>query len=343
MLRDMFSFQGMDTVGLGREMTAITSNVDIYPYNGRDNGPCMRIVGYDVDWGRYAQKTYDAQQTWIVGFRVKTNALPTIGTWNFIKFVDGSTTHVQIAVGTDGTLKAYRDTTLLGSSTNAISANTLYYVEIKTNIHDSTGTVDIKVDGTSWLSLSSQDTRNGGNASANKIYWGLLCNYGSGSNYTYYCDGYVLDGQAGLNDFLGPQRCDAKFFTADGHYTDWTPSTGATRYGVIDDNPANDDTDYATGSLGNKMTVKTFSLGYTPNTIAGVKLTGVIKKTDAGVVNLKRLLRKSSTDYESGNLTPMNTTYSHVTDLLENDPATSAAFTATDLESNIEWGYEVVA
>lgn len=344
MLRDMFSFQGIDTTGLTREMTSVTAGVDIQSTGGRDNGPCMRMAGSDSDWGCYVQKTYTAQQTWIFGMRLKANALPTLGTCNFLKFVDGSTTHVQIALDTDGTLKAYRDATLLGSSTNTISADTLYYIEVKVKIDDSVGTVSIKVEGVSWLSLTSQDTRNGGNATANNIYLGPVNNSGGGSNYTYFCDGYIADTQSGqITDFIGPQRCDAKFFTADGFYTAWTPSTGSTRYGVVDDNPANDDTDYATGVVGNNMTVKTFSLGYTPASIYGVKLTGVMKKTASDPVNVKRLMRRNSGDYNSANLTAPDTSYTAISEVLERDLYTGVAFTKSDLEGVIEWGFTVSA
>lgn len=343
MLRDMFSFQNFNTSQLTREFTSVVSNVDIQSTGGRDNGPCLRIqgVGAGSGFNSSVEKTYDSQQTWIVGMRMKVTNLPTLSPWYFLKFQDSATVHVQIGIGTDGTLKAYRNTSLLGSSTNALTTDTLYYVEVKVKIDDSVGTVDIHVNGVSWLSLSGQDTRNAGNASANAIYWGQGTT--AVSTYTYYCDVYIADTQAGqVTDFIGPQRCDARFFTADGNYTDWTPSTGANRYGVVDDNPANDDTDYATGAAGNKMTLKTLALGYTPATIYGVKLTGVMKKTASGTINVKRLARKSSTDYSSGNLAPPDTSYLHISEVLETDPATSAAFTKTDLESNIEWGFEVV-
>ena len=350
MLRDIFSFQKMDDASsIGREFNAVINygNTTIQATGGRDNGPSLRILCSNSSFDFYVQKTYDAQQLWVVGQRMKT-PLPTSSTIYFLKFVDGSTTHVQIGLGTDGTLKAYRNTVLLGSSTNAIVANTLYYIEVKVKIDDAVGTVDIRVTApggtpTSWLSLSSQDTRNGGNATANNIYWGHAGQYGSGSNFTNYCDGYVVDGQAGgATDFLGPVRADTRVFTADGTYTDWTPSTGTTRYEVVDDSAPNDDTDYATGATGNKMTLKTFSLGYTPASIYGVKLTGVMKKTASGTINVKRIARKSGTDYTSGNLTAPDTLYTHVSEVLEVDPATSAAFTKTDLEGVIEWGFEVV-
>ncbi len=341
MLRDMFSFQGIDTTGLAREVTALTANATVVTSGGRDDGPALHCAGSNSAWAVYMQKTYEARSTWIVGFRFKVDALPNSSPVYFLKFVDGATVHVQIALGTDGTLQAYRDTTLLGSSVNAISTNVLYYLEVKVKIDASTGTVDIHEKATSWLALTAQDTRNGGNASANTLYWGAA-NQAGGS--TYYGDLYVADTQPGaVTDFLGPQRCDSHFFTADGYYTAWTPSIGTSRFGVIDDSPANDDVDYASGALGNKMTVKTLSLGYEPAAIAGVKLTGILRKTASGNLNVQRLLRKGGSDYHSSNLTPPDLSYGAVSEVLETDPATSAAFTRNDLENQLEWGFEVTA
>lgn len=345
MLRDVFSFQNMDDdISISREFDSVMNygNAVIQPTGGRDNGPSLWITGDHDSFTFHVKKIYDAQQTWIVGFRMNT-PLPTLGMLYFLKFVDGSTTHVQIGLGTDGTLQAYCGGVLLGSSANAIAGDTFYYIEVKVKIDDSAGTVDIKVNGASWLSLISQDTRSGGNATADTIYWGNACNYGTGTNRTHYCDVYVADTQAGqVTDFLGPVRVDAKVFTADGYYTDWIPSTGITRHEVVDDNPPNEDDDYATGAAGNKMTLKTFSLGYNPAAIYGVKLTLIIKKTDSGTINVKRLARQADTDYESSTLAPPTTSYSHCREVLEVNPATAAAFTKTDLESNLEWGCEVV-
>lgn len=331
-LRDCFSFQTINTAQLSREFNTV-NGMTISATGGRENGPCLK-GGISTS----VSKTYDAQDTWIIGARNKLDTIPSTAQ-SVIIFKDGATTHVAIQINTDGTISALRGSTTLATSSSSINGGVSFYIEAKVYIADASGTVAVRINGTSWINFTG-DTRNAGNASANNITIGS----GVVSNHNWINDLYIADGQAGeVTDFLGPQRCDSLFFTADGYYADWTPSTGSNRYSLVDDNPANDDTDYITGAVGQKVTIKTTSMSFTPATINGVKITGVMKKSASGTVNVKRILRKSSTDYESATLLPPDITYAHISDVLETDPATATAFTKTDIESNIEWGFSVIS
>lgn len=61
------------------------------------------------------------------------------------------------------TLSVLRDTTTLDtSSTGLIPVNTYAYIEIQARLHDTLGSVTVRVNGTAVITLTNVDTRNGG-------------------------------------------------------------------------------------------------------------------------------------------------------------------------------------
>ena len=83
---------------------------------------------------------------------------------NILKILEGTTTGtaVQLKVINDnGTIKVYRGdgTTLLGTGIHLIEEDTWYYYEFKINIHNSTGSFELKIGGNVDISLSGIDTQ----------------------------------------------------------------------------------------------------------------------------------------------------------------------------------------
>lgn len=358
MLRFIDSCQHYNTSQITKKWTALNDagigfDATIESTGGRNNGYCMKFActNNTVPQNSYLQKTIDARQTWIIGFNYQTTSLNLSSTATdrrILQVIDGSTVHLTFILNTAGTIAVYRGdgTTLLGTTVNSINTEIFYYLEFKVTIDDSAGTVDIQCNGDSWLSLSSQDTRNGGNATANVFrFFGMAKN--AVDLNILWSDWYFADTQAGsVTDFLGPRRCDAYFYTADGNYTQWAESTGTTHYELVDDNPANA-TDYITGEVGEKFTLKTISMNHTPTEINGITLQALMLKSDAGAINVQRLARQSGyspIDVNSANLTsPGSASYTWIANLMETNPVTGVAFTQSDIETDLELGFEVTA
>ena len=151
---------------------------------------------------------------------------------------------IEVHVNADGTLRVAKSTgsglsrssysvgSLLGTSTNTISFNTWYYLELKV-FSDVSGTWELKINGTIWASGSGVDTRCNGELNS-----GFFLDAGLSMSVTYD-DIYCLDSTGSYNtDFLGPQQVMA--IIPDGmDTTEWDPSV-STNNSCVDDGPAID-------------------------------------------------------------------------------------------------------
>jgi len=135
-----------------------------------------------------------------------------------------STDQCWVRVDQAGTLSVYRGSTLLGTTSAALTQNVYAYIEVRLTIHTTTGTVDIHVNGASVLALTGQKTAAAGTNAWNELRVSYI---GSGSTALEwnFDDGYVLDGtgSAPWNTFLGDCRVDACVPTGAGAHTDWNP------------------------------------------------------------------------------------------------------------------------
>ncbi len=184
-------------------------------------GKCLEIPE-DV-LGSIRTPDLTTNNTLVIGCAIKWAALPSVTPDETFSFYDGTTRGINLRVDTDGKLSVYRSNTLLGTSTNTINISTWYYVELKILTHNSAGTVDLKINGTSWLSLSSQDTQQGENAYHTAFQLGY-----STTEIIQYDDIYVLDGSGSINnDFLGRRQVQAIRPNSAGDSTQWDPSAGA--------------------------------------------------------------------------------------------------------------------
>ena len=106
-----------------------------------------------------------------VAMRIYMPALPTSGYSEPLSFRDISNVkHITIGVGTTGAISVFRGSqtgTLLGTTaTPVITASAWHHIEVKVTINDTTGSVEVRVNGVTKLSLTGVDTC----ASANVAY-----------------------------------------------------------------------------------------------------------------------------------------------------------------------------
>jgi len=163
-----------------------TSAGSIQATAGRWGGPCLRFTAAS----NYCETLIVAATT--VGQAVAVKFPASMGTQSIFEFNEGASIHVDIRINTTGTIFATRNGTTLGTSTNALTAGVWYHIEAKTTIHDTTGTVDVWVNGVNWLSLTGQDTRNAGAGTVTRIQLSAT------SNSTHdYSDWIVYSGSTG--------------------------------------------------------------------------------------------------------------------------------------------------
>jgi hypothetical protein len=275
------------------------------------------------------------------GLHVSTNASFAAQSNIVCMFLQGGTNQVWVRINSTGTLSVLRGSTVLGTTTNALSVGVTYYIELKVLLHDSTGTVGLRVDGVSWLSLTGQDTVNTSSATWDEFAFGHVSS--NLTTITWSADDlYVADGSGSdLNDFAGDVRIDVCQPTADGAATSFTPSTGADNYAMVDEAEADGDTTYNESTTVNHIDSFTTENAPSSAAIIAVAVTVQARKTDAGASTIAGLTRISGTDYPGSNqATPSS--YAFHQQIWENSPATSVAWTTAEFDG-AEFGYKKTA
>jgi hypothetical protein len=265
---------------------------------------------------------------------------------------DGGTTQVTLRLNADYTLSVLRgpnaaSPTILGTSTAAVSAASFVYIEWKTLIHPSVGTVDVRVNGAPVLALTAQNTR----ISAVSQWTG--CTLGTPENLSSswlptvhtadFDDLYVLDGTgaAPWNTFLGDVRVDARLPTGAGATTGWTPLAGA-NWDAVNDTAPDDDTTYtSTSTVGVTDTFVTQDAPVVGATIYGVQHCLNLKKMDAGACTVAPVIRHSGVDYPGAAISP-GTTYAYGLAIAAVNPGTGATWVEADFNA-AEFGYKRVS
>lgn len=240
----------------------------------------------------------------------------TTGTWHLTLYSDAN-----------GVLEVRRGSaTTLGRTANFVFPNTgWFYVEMKVVIHDSAGTVEVRVDNNVVLNLTGQDTRNAGTD-------GLIDTVGIGGRFTSWTvrDIYILNGLGStLNDFLGPQVMQSRVVDGAGDSTQWTPNTGSNFQAVDETNP-DDDTTYVESDVAaerDSYTVTDFTI---PDTINAVQSFCIPRYLDAPL-DVATYLRRSSTNADGTAETPAGGYGSRGFEVWETDPIAAAAWTLTNL------------
>lgn len=275
------------------------------------------------------------------GMRVNFNIfdIQSAGSDNIINFNEGgaATNHVKIiAQDGDGTLGAYRSTNLIGTSAAAAyPQDQWFYLEGRVRIHDTTGLVEIRVDGNTVINLSNVDTRAGGTD-------GLIdrVRIGSAEGNSVklrICDFWVANEQGSGNDirdFTGPVTFQSLRTDAAGNYTNWDVSAGANHDAVDDPVDAIHDGDatYVETAVAERDSYSVANMTGTTNPIA------VQVKATARYVNARQdmntFLRRSSTDNDGATDSAVSIGYGdRAVSIWEEDPIASSAWTVANFNS----------
>lgn len=244
---------------------------------------------------------------------------------------DMGNAHLYTTAG--GALQLYNGGTLLSTTTSSPwqAAGTWRYVEVKQVL--STGAVTVRVDGITVLSGTVASI-----ASLSSLTWQTSNNYSWGA--TYLDDVYVLDTSGTVNnDFLGDVRVQTLLPNTDGTYSQLTTSTGTSHSALVKEATPNT-TDYVYSSTsGQKDSYHYQTLSANTANVYGVELANYSHKDAAGPAGFSNLVRVGTTDYASTGQ-PLSTSWTPNRDILDTNPATSAAWTPSDV-NNAEFGVQV--
>ncbi len=229
---------------------------------------------------------------------------------------------------------------VLGTSApNVIQLNVYAYIEMKISAFSGAGTVNLKVNGQTVLTVIG-NTNPAATGTAESWY---LQGPGGG-NFGYHDDVYLCDltnsGIVGApnNDFLGPIRNFAQVPIADGGPPlQWVPKTGPTHFTEVDEIPPDDNTSYnGSNTVGD---VDQYVYG-TTGILPPVQVFGVQVCLDAALDIAGARSIAPNVGGVTGNSVALSTSYDIVKQVYDGNPVSGIAWQLTDF-ATVQFGPEV--
>jgi hypothetical protein len=270
----IYSPDDLATADLAQDFTVIGS-----PTIGA-NAPDGRNTIRVSNWSAGVRRVVPDAAEYIVGFRFRMpTAFPGSEARLMSWFESGGVEHTRLYVTPAGVFSARRLAVNLGDGSVTAVVGVEHHVECRFKINDTTGTVDIVLDGTNILSLTGQDTRNGGTGLIGLIEFFTET---AAAQTADIWDIYINDVSGGVDDgFWGSTYMFSRTSDGEGDTQDWTPSTGTDNSANVDDSPPDGDSTYNSSSTVNhKDLLTTEALGYT-GTIKGISLEVYARRVEA--------------------------------------------------------------
>lgn len=216
-----------------------------------------------------------------------------------------------------------------------------HYIEVYAVIHDTTGRVTVKVDGSIVIDFTG-DTRNGGtstNIDAIRFRTAIYSSWTPNSPITVD-DLYVCDGTGTANNsFLGDVRVQSLMPNGAGASTQLTPTGSANNYVNVNEVPYNAASYNGSSTVGQRDTYTLSDLVGNTAAIFGIQSVAHMQKSDAGTANVKIALKSGAGVYYD-NVQSLGSSTAAYVQVRETDPATSSAWTVSNANA-LEAGMEV--
>jgi hypothetical protein len=307
------------------------------PEPGRFNGQSWYST-YDFTPGPIGKTLGSNLTTIIAGVAFKTNYNNNA---QIIRLNDSATVQIYLSQNyTDHCISVYNGSgTLLGSTPpNSAPWNTWNYVEVKTTISSTVGTVQINLNGVLLLSLTGINTQNSANSYVNNISLPFV------SAPTYWDDLYVCDTTTGPgtypnNNFLGDVRVDTLFPTGAGDVTNFA-TTGSSNWATVGTANPDSTTIYnynSTIGAQDLFTVPTLGTGYN---VYGTAVMTFAFKDNAELKQIASEIKSNATTHTLSTYTlSASGTYDY--NLMPINPVSSASWTTTDINT-LQIGYKII-
>lgn len=258
------------------------------------------------------------------------------GGGDLIGLYDTTASLTQVLLYANGTeLRVYRgnpaegSAVILASVPGALSNayGTENYYEIRSLIDNTVGTVEVRINGDTVVSLTGQDTERSSNAFASGVYLGnITLNTTHNNNHDdfYVCD-TTDSGIPGRpnDDFLGDIHIETCYANGNGNSSQFDGSDGnqIDNYLLVDETSPDSDTTYVESpDIGDKDTYAFSNLIASTGTIYGVQLNPFAKKTASGTRSIKTVARESGGTEEDGPEQFLGTSYVYYSDIRDGDP-----------------------
>lgn len=249
---------------------------------------------------------------------------------------DANATQFGYYLMTTGQLRVFRGdypgTTLGTTASPIITAGTWHHIELKATLHDSTGAIELRVNGVPVLDLENIDSKGAGATVAQIEHFVRMADL-VGGGYTYIKNPLFWNSSGSVNnDFFG--TCDVLWLPVDADVSfNWTPSTGATGFNLIDNAPP-DDASYIEADIA-LPAASEFDFEDLPpdvSSVRGLIMLGRQWKIDGGDANTQMTLVSNGDDAD-GTDRPMTVSPTWWWDVSEVSPDTAVAWTPAETDA----------
>lgn len=275
-------------------------------------------------------------QQLVVGFALRLANSPS-ATRDLIQLRDATTRQIELALDSSRRVVINRNQVAIATSTNSFNVDEWYYVELRVNIANAGGAVEVRVNGTNtgWINFSG-DTQNSANNTVSQLFIGdATTNF---SRSLFLDDLYILDYSVSGAAFLGDVRVDSLLPDGAGDSAQFTPSAG-NNWENVDEAAPDGDTTYNQSATAGHIDLFTMQDLPSSTTIYGVATVLRARKTDAGTREVRGKLKTSGTT-ANGATHALGTTFGSYFSHFENDPG-GGAWSDADVDGT-QVGYEVV-
>ncbi len=266
----------------------------------------------------------------------------TLASWHFWRLYESGTTanHCSVEIKADGTIAVKRGTTTLGTSTNMVVQDQWYHIALKYNIHDSTGSFELRVNNVNWVSGTGLDTREGGTNPEVSMLRMAGSTLAAGGQMTLPMI-WSTAGDA-PTDFAGMHKAWTVRPNGDSATANWAPLGAGANYVEVDDVEADDDTTYnSSNTVTDKDRLTLEDLPESPDTIFAVQTKLLTKQTEPGALKVKSGVFAGTTEDQNAGFTP-GLEYEYHTHLMTVNPDDAAPWEEADVNA-LQVQYEHVA
>jgi hypothetical protein len=245
---------------------------------------------------------------------------------------------ITVVLQSTGTISIKRGapngTEMFSTAVPVVVAEAYQHIEAVVFFSNTVGTVEVRVNGVTVLSLTGVDTVNTANVECSQIaFSGGIGSGAAGSIDDVFC---YDDAGSFNNTLIGDRRVLTLFPDADTIQADWTPVGSGTGFGAIDEASPDGDTTYISAGLpGSPTPTSEFGMENLPagvSAISGVVLVNMSRKTEAGIANVQMSVISGASE-TAGTDQPMTEIYTYRQDVFEVDPASAAPFTQAEVDA----------
>lgn len=287
--------------------------------------PGLRI-GFDANW-----------TTIWANFAVRPSASPSGNDVCYVmQLRDGSNNkQMTVCLGSANQLivrSGSESGTILGSTANAAVPNgQTTHVEVKVVVHGSAGTVEVRVNEVTMLTLTGVNTAAAGGTTAASNAMRILG--GEVNNVQIYDYSHRQTGDLVGDPWIGDVQWLLRVMNADTAQTDFVRNTGLADYACINETPQDGDTTYIEATnVGDKSDFTFAALPGTVSEVIAIVVRPIWRKTLSGTSTCRAGVVSSASVSNGATKSPA-TNYGYEYDTFALDPHTGVAWTPTSLNA----------